>query len=65
MSRESSAKQTIHIEFQDLFSLKKNNNNKQFRMFSAINFAGALGINNGRTLRATVVSQTKETEKKN
>ena len=38
ISCESSAKQTIHMKYQDLFSPKKKKN-KNFRMLSATNFA--------------------------
>ena len=37
ISCESSAWQTIHMKYQDLFSMKNKKNN--FRMSSAINFA--------------------------
>ena len=38
ISCESSAKQTIHMKYQDLFSLK-NKKNKNFRIRSDTNFA--------------------------
>ena len=40
ISCESSAKQTIHMKYQDLFSLKiKKKKYKNFKMSSAANFA--------------------------
>ena len=39
ISCESSAKQTIHMKYQDLFSLKNKKKNKNFKMSSVTNFA--------------------------